>query len=144
MDSGCKGEMDVSARTPVLIVDDSDDDLLLFREAFDTIDPHVECDVARDGREAIKRLTALKEQQRLPRLVLMDMNMPILDGCSAVRTLREELGLKELAIVVFTSSDLPEDSRIAYESGANACVRKPDTYAAWVGVLRSLVSFFIR
>lgn len=128
----------------IFIADDSEDDVVLFHEAFETIDSRIQCVVARNGREAVHRLSGLKSQERLPQLVLMDMNMPILDGCSAVRMVREELQLAEMLIVVFTSSDLLEDFQIAYDSGANACVRKPDTYSEWVKALASMYRFFVR
>ncbi len=139
---GVKGAA-VSRPARVLVVDDSDDDILLFHEAFERIDPSIECEVARDGREAIELLAELKRRQSLPQLVFMDLNMPILDGCAAVRKLRQELGLADLAVVVFTSSDLPEDSKIVYEAGANSCIRKPDNYWRWVDVIRSVLAFFI-
>lgn len=126
-----------------MVVDDSDDDILLFHEAFEAIELERGCTVARDGREAIDRIAKMKQEGTLPQLVIMDINMPILDGCSALRILREELGLKDLLVVVFTSSELLEDFQVAYDSGANACVRKPDTYANWVEVIRALIAFFL-
>ncbi|MBD5780834.1 response regulator [Pelagicoccus sp. NFK12] len=127
----------------VFLADDSDDDIVLFREAFGAIDSRIRCAVARNGKEAVETLTALKREGRLPDLVLMDVNMPVLDGCSAVRILREDIPLDELAIVVFSSSDLLEDAEVVYRAGANACVRKPDTYDKWVEAIRAVVSFYL-
>lgn len=126
----------------ILMVDDSDDDVFLFHEAFEMIDSSFERLVARNGLEAIELLARLHDANRLPHLVLMDLNMPIMDGCLALRKIRTEMGMSELNVVIFTSSELVEDSQTAYDSGANACVRKPDSYLDWVEVLRSLTTFF--
>lgn len=132
------------AQISILIVDDSDDDIMLFHEAFERIDPLIQCAVASDGREALEKLEEMEKAGKLPKLILMDLNMPIMDGCTAVRKIRKRLSLLELTVVIFTSSELLEDAQNAYAAGANACVRKPDTYADWVNALRSLVAFFAR
>jgi NarL family two-component system response regulator LiaR len=101
----------------VLIADDHD----LFAQAMTVtlgLDGRLEVvGRARDGREAVELATALR-----PHVVLMDLNMPVLDGIEATRQVRQLSPAP--SVVVVTSSSSAEDERLAREAGAEAYVRK--------------------
>lgn len=75
---------------------------------------------------------------RRPALVLVDINMPVLDGFALVERVRSEAIFVELPLLIFTSSDDPKDERRALVRGATAVVRKPDGLEDYVAFFREL------
>ena len=116
---------------PILLVEDSPDDvefaLLALREA--GIDAPV--DVAGDGEAAVAYLARTR-----PRLVILDLKIPKLGGFDVLARIRADDRTRHVPVVIFSSSDVPEDVVRAYDLGANSYVRKPvefDRYADAVG-----------
>jgi len=106
---------------PILLVEDDDDDvdvtlLALRRAGFQDVA------VARDGVEALDYL--LRSGHALPRLVLLDLRMPRLDGFEVLKALRGDRRTAHLPIVVLTASREPRDIEESYSAGANSYVRK--------------------
>lgn len=104
----------------LLLVEDTASDELLARRALR--DAGVAISVARDGEEAVARLLG---GGALPGLVLLDLQLPKLDGVEVVTRLRADPRTRALPVVVFTASAAPGDVRAAYRAGANSVVRKP-------------------
>jgi two-component system, response regulator len=81
--------------------------------------------VARDGVEAIEYLySPERSAEDMPRLVLLDLNMPRLDGFEVLKKMRADERTRFVPVVMLTSSDHPEDVRRAYELGANGYLDK--------------------
>jgi len=107
----------------IFLVDDNDGDALLIEEAFRTLgrtDHTIER--ARNGEEALQRLT--NEDAPRPDLVLLDINMPRMNGFEVLHSLRRDQDDKLLNIVMLSSSDLSRDVKTALELDANAYVTK--------------------
>jgi len=118
------------AAAPVLYVEDEDNDVLLMKLAFKKAGVGNSLHVVTDGRQAIEYLLgrgifADRAQFPLPRLVLLDLNLPQMDGFSVLEQIRTHSGLKDLRVVIFTSSAEPSDQERARELGADDYAVKP-------------------
>lgn len=114
----------------ILLVDDSETDVDLFLIAHEQNKSAAVVTVARDGVEAVDVLLGNKSEsggakQALPRLVLLDLNMPRLNGFEVLERLRADERTRQLPVVIFSSSDQRSDEREAQRLGANGYVRKP-------------------
>lgn len=130
----------------ILLVEDSPEYAelaasLLWREGF-TDDEVV---VARDGVEAIDYLySPERSAEEMPRLVLLDLNMPRLDGFGVLRKMRQEERTRFVPVVMLTSSDHPEDVCRAYELGANGYLDKFSDEVRWDEMVRAAVRYWVR
>lgn len=109
----------------VLVVEDDSNDRELLGIAFRKACPHVRLFFASDGEEAIAYLAgagrfADRAAHPLPRLVLLDLKLPRKSGFEVLEWVRNEPGLKELAVFVLTSSAETRDIERAYAAGANS------------------------
>jgi CheY-like chemotaxis protein len=114
----------------ILLVEDDKNDVFLMERAFANTGVPVQVQVARDGREALRYLHgegnyADREQHPLPCLVLLDLNLPHVPGLEVLKQIRENPRLRNLVVVVLTSSMMDSDIERAYSLGANSYLSKP-------------------
>ena len=114
-------------RTDVLIVDDNPSDAELVVASIRKRLPSVSTLVVRDGAQAIATL-ADRPASEGPRLILLDLKMPKVDGFEVLRQIKLDPRTGSIPVVVMTSSSLPQDVRLAYSFGANSYVVKPITF----------------
>jgi CheY-like chemotaxis protein len=100
--------MSESQRT-ILCVDDDADDREVVCYTISEIDPSLKVEHAADGVEAIEYLAKAKEEDALPCLVILDINMPRLDGKQTLAVIKKDAALSEVPIVVFSTSNNPID-----------------------------------
>ena len=128
----------------ILIVDDSDDDVLLLREAF--VDcPHVEfVEAVSGGEEALCYLRGKEPFQnaRLPGLVLMDINMPRKTGFEVLAEMRTDERLARVPVVMLTSSKQESDILHAYANGACSFISKPFNFDQMRDVARQFALYW--
>jgi CheY-like chemotaxis protein len=114
---------------PILIVDDSDDDVELFRIGLEEVHLANRIEVCRDGAQAMDYLLRRGEyagrDNVLPLVVLTDIKMPRMDGLALVSAIRQEPSLHLLPVVIMTSSNQHLDVAAGYAAGANGFVTKP-------------------
>jgi len=113
----------------ILIVDDNEDDVDLALRALRETGLTQEVFVCRDGEEALDYLFARgrfsgKPQNELPRLVLLDLKLPKVDGLEVLKEIRGNAALTTLPVVMLTSSSRRTDLEAAYKSGANSYLIK--------------------
>lgn len=127
---------DRSTPQDILIIEDNDDDFEATERALlkkiNLSNPIHRC---RDGLDAWAYLRgegryALPIQPKRPGLILLDLNMPGLDGRKLLKRIKEDQKLCRVPVVVMTSSDAEEDIDACYSAGANTYVRKP---VSWTG-----------
>lgn len=142
--------MDATAATKhlILLVEDNSSDEELAIMAFRKCGVPVTVDVAHDGVEALDYAFgtgrhANRAGAALPAVVLLDLNLPKLDGFEVLTRLRADARTKTLPVVVLTSSIQEEDVRRAYGLGANGYVRKPIEYADTQQAVRMIAEFWL-
>jgi len=108
----------------VLYADDDTDDLELVQDAFYRFTKNVEVITARNGSQALGCLSELREEDSFPCLIILDINMPVLNGKEVLIKLREIEGFDSIPVVLFTTSSLPVDEQFAKKYNAGF-VTKP-------------------
>jgi two-component system response regulator len=116
--------------TRVLLVEDNPDDLELAQLAFERGRFANTVDVARDGAEALDHLFrtgrhADRDPADAPRLVLLDIKLPLVDGIDVLRAIKADARTKHVPVVMLTSSAEDRDLHACYELGANSYIVKP-------------------
>lgn len=135
-------------RATILVVEDDANDLFFLKRAFSTLQRRCEMQAVGDGAEAIDYLRGVddycnRERFPMPALILMDLKMPRVDGFEFLGWLRREPGLKTIPVVVFSSSNLPEDVRRAYALGANSFVVKGGDHNSLPHTLNTLAAYWL-
>ena len=108
----------------VLYADDDHDDLELVIEAFALYANNVEVITARDGSQALSYLHRLSDADPKPCLIILDINMPVINGKDVLRKLRDHEHFETIPVVLFTTSSLPQDEQFARKYNAGF-VTKP-------------------
>jgi CheY-like chemotaxis protein len=128
----------------VLLVEDSPADVELTCLALNDESPGTVF-VARDGVDALAflRHEGAHADAPTPDLVLLDLNLPRLDGRGVLAGMRQHQALKRIPVVVLTSSAAPEDVDGAYEAGCSCFVRKPVDLDAYLATVRAIRHFWL-
>jgi CheY-like chemotaxis protein len=109
----------------ILLVDDSEFDVELTLLALQQSKLASVVEVARDGEEALAWIPRWECGEPPPAVILLDINMPRVDGLEVVRQLKIHPSLRVIPVVMLTSSSLPRDVAAAYLAGANSYIVKP-------------------
>ncbi len=128
----------------IYMADDDADDRYYMRQSLQEAYPAVTIVEAEDGSELLDMLeTGSREPVPQPvHLVLLDMNMPKMNGIEALMAIKANPLLQHIPIVMLSTSAEPTLMDTAYRKGASGYVKKPDTYAQMGQVARSISSFF--
>ena len=128
---------------PILLVEDNADDEKLTLRALRKNNILNDVVVARDGVEALDYLFNPDRSLLLPQVVLLDLNLPRINGVEVLRRLRGNDRTKILPVVILSSSRQEEDIARSYTYGANAYVRKPVEFAEFIDAVRTLGLFWL-
>ena len=129
----------------VLLVEDSPGDVRLTREAFREASRSVVLFVATDGIEAmafLKREGAHVDARR-PDLILLDLNLPKIDGHQVLANIKEDESLKTIPTVILTTSEAEGDIAKSYALQANCYLTKPVLVGDFEGLVRSINDFWL-
>ncbi|WP_366520366.1 response regulator [Deinococcus sp.] len=129
-------------RGRILLVDDNPNDLELALVAFEKSPRAPEVTVARSGQEALKLLGAGDDS--LPDVVLLDLNMPQMDGLAVLDAIRAQPNLSDLPVVILSTSREERDIRASYQRGASAYVVKPVEFEQFLSTLSATSEFWTR
>src|SRR5579875_1097447 len=100
----------------ILYIDDDIDDRELLSDALKEANPAVEIVLAEDGLKALQYLNEAKHAQ-LPCLIVLDINMPYLDGKQTAKMIKDDAALRDIPIIAFTSSESPHDKALFHDYG---------------------------
>jgi CheY-like chemotaxis protein len=133
----------------ILLAKDNEDYALLFQHALKTARIEANLQIVRDGKEAVDYLTgaepyADRTKHPFPKLVLLDLKMPRMDGFEVLSVVRQRLGFTRLPVIVLTHSDNPEDIKRAYELGATSYFRKPATLEGLDEMIHVLHAYWLK
>ena len=130
----------------VLMVDDSPEDIRLVEEAWRGQNRSVHLHSVLDGHEALsflRREGAFAGSPR-PRLVLLDLNLPLMDGRDVLATIKADAQLKSIPVIILTTSKAEDDIARAYALSANCYITKPRDLDQFFEVVRSIESFWFK
>jgi two-component system, chemotaxis family, response regulator Rcp1 len=129
----------------VLLVEDSPGDVRLTQEAFEATNMAVHLSVAVDGVEAMAFLRHEKSyvNSRRPDLILLDLNMPRMDGREVLALIKKDDNLKTIPIVILTTSEAEGDIVKSYQLHANCYLCKPVQLSAFENLVKSINDFWL-
>ncbi|MCM3564811.1 MAG: response regulator [Hydrogenophaga sp.] len=119
---------------PILLVEDNPMDLDLTLRAFSKRNFSNEIIVARDGEEALAWLPRWQGGERMPAVVLLDINLPRASGLEVLRAFRAHELARQIPVVVLTSSRDDRDLKTAYDLGVNSYIEKPVSFNKFIEV----------
>lgn len=128
----------------ILLVEDNEGDILLTLEAFKELKVKNSVAVVKDGEEAID---FLKKQGQyagstMPHLILLDINMPKLNGIEVLDFIKKDVKLKKIPVVMLTTSSSELDIAECYEKSANCFITKPLDFGKFLNVVEAIESFW--
>jgi chemotaxis family two-component system response regulator Rcp1 len=129
----------------VLLVEDSPGDVRLTQEAFRDADQSIELHVATDGVEAMTFLRRQGIHAAAPRpdFILLDLNLPKMDGREVLAHIKEDQELKTIPTVILTTSDAEADIMTSYQLRANCYLIKPVQLEDFEGLVKSVNDFWL-
>ncbi|SFG54334.1 Response regulator receiver domain-containing protein [Halopelagius inordinatus] len=128
----------------VLIVEDNPGDVRLVREGFADADMNPEFHTVSDGREALSFLRECSDEDRpaCPDLVLLDLNLPRVDGFEVLEEMKNDHRYPAVPVVVLSSSKSEEDVTECYDRHANAYLAKPDGPDGFATMAKTIEGFW--
>ena len=129
----------------VLLIEDSPGDVRLTQEAFREVNRLIDLRVARDGVEAMAylRREGIHFDAPRPDLILLDLNLPRMDGREVLAHIKADDSLKRIPTVILTTSEAEVDILRSYQLQANAYLSKPVQLDAFGSLIRSINSFWL-
>jgi two-component system, chemotaxis family, response regulator Rcp1 len=129
----------------VLLVEDSPGDVRLTREAFRDANGAIHLNVANDGVEAMAFLRKTGKHVDAPRpdLILLDLNLPKMDGREVLAHIKDDESLRLIPTVILTTSDAEADIAKSYQLKANCYLSKPVQLDAFESLVKSINDFWL-
>ncbi len=129
----------------ILLVEDNEGDMILTMEALEGLKHQHVFSRVKDGEQAIHYLKkeGLFEQALLPDLILLDINLPRLDGKEVLAFIKRSSIFKKIPVIILSTSNSERDIEECYERGANCYVVKPSDLDGYVSVIHAIESFWL-
>lgn len=133
----------------ILMADDDDDDRLMAKEALQEAKICNELRFVENGRELLdylKRKGRYSDPKESPRpgLILLDLNMPVMDGREVLKVIKSDPELRRIPVVVLTTSKAEEDIIKSYDLGVNSFITKPVTFEGLVEMMKTLAEYWLK
>ena len=122
----------------IIIADDDEDDRLFFEDAFDELKINTKVSTFKDGLELMNYLN--QEDSILPKILFLDLNMPKKSGIECLTEIKKVDRLKDIAIVIYSTSASEEDIENTFVLGANVYIKKPNDFKKLKKVLSNVVT----
>lgn len=129
----------------ILLIEDNPGDAIITETAFEEIGMNAEVSVAPDGIIGLRYLNKQAEFKEAitPDLILLDINMPEMNGKEVLKTIKEDKNLKTIPVIMLTSSEAEVDILSSYDSHANSYIVKPVTIDRFIDVAKSIQKFWM-
>jgi chemotaxis family two-component system response regulator Rcp1 len=126
----------------ILLIEDNPADARIIERALREGDLEHRLTVFQDGRQALDYLVRLRESgspdDLEPDLILLDLNLPGLDGCQVLTRIKQDPDLRSIPVVILTGSRREEDVVQTYQAGANTYIQKPSEFPRYRDLVRTL------
>ena len=123
----------------ILIADDDNDDQYMIKQAFNGISLTEEIQTVSDGVELLDYLFKKGKYRDVrtpvPKIILLDLNMPKKDGRECLKEIKNHSDLKKIPIIIYSTSSNPDDISYAYDHGASSYIIKPYSYQELVKIM---------
>lgn len=121
----------------ILLADDDGDDRLIFTQVFDTLEnKQAALDVVENGLEVIEYLNQIQEDHALPDLIILDHNMPKMNGKQALHYLKNSQRYKNITVIVYSTLNDALFTEECGQLGASSIVAKPSSYEEYIEMVR--------
>jgi two-component system, chemotaxis family, response regulator Rcp1 len=129
----------------ILLVEDNEGDIVLTLEGLREAHIHNHVHVVKDGELALLylRKTGVFADAETPNLILLDINLPRVDGKEVLMEIKNDPLLKKIPVVMLTTSESEKDVMDAYNNHANCYITKPVDYSKFMEVVQSIKEFWI-
>ena len=130
----------------ILLVEDNEGDIILTRKALNSLSEIVSIDVIKDGEMALQflRKNSPFEEADTPELILLDINLPKIDGREVLTLIKNDEKLRIIPVVMLTTSDSEKDINQCYLNHANCFITKPVDFASFKILIHTLINFWIK
>ena len=125
----------------ILVVDDDQEDQLILLEYFRDCGKEQQVKFFKNGLEAINYLTEIPSGGALPNLIVLDLNMPILNGTQTLLEIKRNQRLKDIPVIIFSTSENENERRKCISFGAEEYVVKPSTFNEGLNMIRKFTGY---
>jgi two-component system response regulator len=131
----------------ILLVEDNQDDYEATSRAFkkaNLCNPIVWCKSGREALDYLRQQGAYKDERKdaRPGLVLLDLNMPGMDGRKTLEVIKKDEMLKQIPVIILTTSSDERDIQACYQTGANTYVQKPVSFEGLIEAIKRLKAYW--
>lgn len=137
--------MIINLKPKILLIEDNEGDVELIIEAFKNYKINLEINVVNNGERAIEYLSSKENYatEHRPNLILLDINLPKVDGKEVLHYIKTDDILKTIPVVMLTSSSLQNDINYSYSNQANCYIVKPTKLTEFIDVIHHIESFWL-
>ncbi len=133
----------------ILLADDDEDDVVLVRDSFQRSKLSNDLRVVEDGvelMEYLRREGVFADPERSPRpdIILLDLNMPRMDGREALKEIKKDQKFKDIPVIILTTSQTHADISRSYQDGANCFITKPVTFQSMCEVVNRFGEYWFQ
>jgi CheY-like chemotaxis protein len=125
----------------ILVVDDDEEDRLILLDYLTDSGLSDKVHFVENGEKAIQYLESIKHPKHLPQVVVLDLNMPVLNGTETLRRMKSSPPLTNIPVIIFTTSENPLEKKKCCDLGAVAYLIKPTNYKQGKIICEKLSSF---
>ena len=130
----------------ILIAEDEADDRFLLQAAFTENGFKDKLLFVENGVELVDYLVKLSQSGnsvKMPRFILLDLNMPKKDGREVLKEIKQNMDLKKIPVIIFSTTNNEQEMRRCYELGANSYITKPNSFENLIKTVAALRSYWI-
>ncbi|MCW3120826.1 MAG: response regulator [Flavipsychrobacter sp.] len=130
----------------ILIAEDDADDRFLLQSAFEENGFTDTLHFVENGVELIEYLNDLSangENSKIPRFILLDLNMPKKDGREVLKEIKQNSSLKDIPVIIFSTTNNEQEMKRCYELGANSYITKPNSFESLIKTVAALRGYWI-
>ena len=131
----------------ILVAEDDADDRFLLQAAFEENGFTDKLHFVENGVELIEYLNDLsvrKEQVKMPRFILLDLNMPKKDGREVLKEIKQNIAFKNIPVIIFSTTNNELEMKRCYELGANSYITKPNSFESLIKTVAALRGYWIQ
>lgn len=127
----------------ILLVEDNEGDIVLTQEAFKEAGIECSMNIVRDGEEAISYLENARDGVQQPSLVLLDINLPKVNGLQVLKFIKKDKVLRRMVVVMLSTSSYDKDIDNSYDGFANSYITKPSDLSSFVSTIGKIKDYWL-